>query len=672
MMMRSSLLLVCGGLWLATNVLAAERRPGEVLTLNRRIDPTTATMAPLASIAPTAVVVDGDSYLAMGSSSGGAGLVRKVWRHEPATGRQTLLAVTSIPGNFIHGLNVLAKGAGDRVYLLSGTSVTSAEGLLEIRLDTGEQRLISETVRSLRDLVVAGNGNLVAITSPGTVVILDSEGEILATENVGSGLQALTLLSDGRVVGIAGNGLVAPNHEAQLYQVDPSSGELTSLATIPGIGIRNSTLRLSAAADGGYFVSSRVSNSNFQLFRLFPGTLDLMEIPLPEGVRIPAVSDLDVDASGDLLLTAHDTRLNAAGLFVTFRFHSETGDVSLALGNRLSPTTAGHMALGSDWALYFTSGSGSDRDRVYRQDLTTGGVTMVTSKAVEGAVLTSAAQVAVWGNDLFVINQTDNNQNSHLVRVDARSGSQTNLTMVGNRLFLRHMVYDEASGDLFLSAWGGHTEGCCGSIIRLRPEPGAVPEFVTTTGYLGNPEGLRMAPDGSLWVTGRTEDSRGVYRVDPETGEQSVITEDPRLVHPHYLALLDNGDLLIGDFGHVTDPGGRIYRRHAGTGEVTLFLDGLAGDPDWETQLSGMVDLLLVPGEEVGPVPALSMGLLADDRLRLTWTEESGPWQLDVTTDLGLEGWTEAEAEPEDRGGGVWGVDIPMSDDQQFFRLRQP
>lgn len=293
----------------------------------------------------------------------------------------------------------------------------------------------------------------------------------------------------------------------------------------------------------------------------------------------------------------------------------------------------------------------------------------MTSKEMEGAVLTSAAQIAVSGDDLFVINQTDNNQNSHLVRVNARTGSQTNLTLVGHRLFPRHMVFDEASGDLFLSAHGGHTEGCCGSIIRLRPESGAVPEFVSTTGYLGNPEGLRVAHDGSLWVTGRTENSRGVYRVDPQTGEQSVITEDPVLVRPHYLALLHNGDLLIGDFGPISDPATRIYRWHAATGEVALFLDSFFGDPDLETQLTGMVDLLVVPGEEE-QAPALNIGLLANDVLRMTWAGDTGRWQLDVATNLGAEGWTKAEVEPGAVGNGDWGVDIPISNDQQFFRLR--
>lgn len=515
-MSRPLFLLVGGALVFTLGAAAAERRPGEVLTLNRRIDPATGTAAPLASIAPTALVVDGDTYLALASGTGSSGMVRKVWRHEPATGRQTLLAVTTTPANFIHGLNVLAKGPSNRAYLLSGSSVTALQGWLEIRLDTGEQRLLTNTAVTLRDLAVAENGHLIGITTAGAVQWRNADGELLAASG-GAGLHALTQTPDGRWVGIAPNGLVAPNHQANLMEIDPDTGDLSPLATLPGMGVRNATLRLAATSDGGFVVSSHVSSSNFQLYRVLPGSFEVQEIPLATGVRIPAISDLDIDLSGDILLTAHDTRLSAAGLFVTYRIHPETGDTSLALGNRLSPTSADHMALGSDWALYFTGSGNANRDRVYRQDLSTGGVTLVTSKESEGALLTSAAQIAVSGDDVFVINQTDNNQNSHLIHVNARTGSQTYLTLVGHRLFLRHMVFDETTGDLFLNAWGGHTEGCCGSIIRLRPEPGAVPEILSTTGYLGNPEGLRVAPDGSLWVVGRTEQARGIYRVDRQT-----------------------------------------------------------------------------------------------------------------------------------------------------------
>jgi hypothetical protein len=211
------------------------------------------------------------------------------------------------------------------------------------------------------------------------------------------------------------------------------------------------------------------------------------------------------------------------------------------------------------------SGVGN-QDQVLRWDLKTGGVTVVTSGKFEGALIDRGRQIAVNGQDVYVVNE-DTGQTAHLIHVDAATGAQTFLTELGNRLFIQKMIFDEATGDLLMTTWGGHPQGAFGTVMRLHPEPGANPAAVTQTPFRGNPRGLRVAENGDIFVTGRASATHDIYRVDRTTGGWTVLSESPLFRGLLDLAILDDGKLAVGD-----GPAQAIFLVDPTTGEATELI----------------------------------------------------------------------------------------------------
>jgi hypothetical protein len=665
----------------AGHLHALEVRPGDIVTMTRRIDPATGHVDPMAPIGPLGLAPGAEDYLVLTSGPLTVGFARKLWRHSPATGRNTLLAVTGIPNNFVLGPNLVAKGPGNRAYILAGSGTASIQGLLEIDLTTGEQQLIPNALLEsagprpiMNDLVVADDGSLVLPSLAGGVLLIRPDGEVQAGAASANTIQALAKNLQGRIFGLAPTLLVAPSDATDLLEINVETGEATLLATLPGIGVRNSTLRLAAGPDGHFYVSSAVSSSVFSLHRVHGETFERTEIPLPPYVRMDLATDLDMDENGYLLLTAKDTALRASGVQIVFRIDPHTGTTTRVLGNRLEPVSVLHFAVGSNFDVFFTAGGNTGLQRVFRQDLVTGVVTLVTSPAVENpAITTRASQIAVNGHDIYVIDQTDNNQDSHLIHVDARTGEQTYLTFLGHRLFPSFMTLDPVAGDLIISAIAGHTTGCCGSIVRVRPELDATPTQVTQTGHLGNPRGIRVAPNGDIYVIGRTADSAGVYRVDPQTGTQSIVSESPLFIAPLALEILDNGDLLVADPGNPTTPHITLFRVDAATGETTVFVSHEAGTREAENQFS-FIDLARVPNPEPtdpgDPEPILSATVTETGTLRILWPAVAGSWMLEHASAPNAAQWDPVTTAPHSEPDGSQIVDLATEDPERYFRLR--
>jgi DNA-binding beta-propeller fold protein YncE len=79
------------------------------------------------------------------------------------------------------------------------------------------------------------------------------------------------------------------------------------------------------------------------------------------------------------------------------------------------------------------------------------------------------------------------------------------------------------------------------------------PETYSCTASIGNgpplgyPEGIAVEPDGSLVVV----DSGNVVRVDPDTGDRTVIGTGPPLDFPEGIAVEPDGSLVVVDSGNV-------------------------------------------------------------------------------------------------------------------------
>jgi len=548
--------------------VALDVATGDLLTRQVRIKPVTAELDPIAPITPTGVaVVDGDYIvLDFGGPDDTGQLVRKLWRYSPATGKQSLVAVTDISISHLPDKNVIAAGAGDEIYIVDNDSNT----LIGIDITNGQQRQIPNadlgTGRSsfLLDLVVAPNGNLVAPSHDGGVLILDTNGNTLANPGGLLSITGLAVTADGRVLGIAPK-ISSVSPDAELVEVNTTTGALTSLATLPGLGgLQGTTVRITEGADGDYFVTFFDSRNPSRLVRVNQQNFAQTEIPLPPSVEIVNPADIDVDTNGDILLVAHENSVTS-GTFTLIRIDPDNFSSSTALGSSIMGP---NVALGREGIAY----SVDYDDRVLKLNLYTGETTIVTSSLTSGALISRANSIAVSGNDIYVINRGEGSAltaNASLINVNASTGQQTLLTNLGQGLLLggeSDMLFDENTGELLFVAASKNVAGK--AVMRVRPETGAVPQVISEGGKLQSVSGMKLAANGDLIVSNWSV-NLGVYRINRNTGAQTVISESPLFVLPSDVEREVNGDVLVSDDGANV-----VYRIAAAGGAVSIFASG--------------------------------------------------------------------------------------------------
>ena len=574
--------------------LALDVATGDLLTRQVRIKSVTAELDPVAPITPTGVAVVNGDYIVLdfGGPDDTGQLVRKLWRYSPATGKQSLVAVTDIPITHLPDKNVIAAGSGNEIYIVDNDSNT----LTGIDITNGQQRQIPNadlgTGRSgfLLDLVVAPDGNLVAPSQDGGVLILDTDGNTLANPVSQLNITGLAVTADNRVLGIAPLGLTS-SPDAELVEINTTTGALNSLATLPGLGARYSTARITEGGDGDYFVSYWDSGDASRLVRIDQQSFDQMEIPLPTDVEIVNPMDIDVDTNGDILLVAHENSVRS-GTFTLIRINPDDSSASIALGASLMGP---NVALGTDGAAY----SVDFDDRILKLNLYTGGTTVVTSSLTSGALISFANSIARSGNDLYVIDRGDgtSSSNASLVKVNATTGQQTLLTNLGSNLYAGSgkspMLFDVNTGELLFVARSKIVNGH--AIMRVRPATGAVAQVISEGDKLQAVSGMKLAANGDLIVS-NWAGNLGVYRVNRNTGAQTVISESPLFVLPSDVELEDNGDVLVSDDGANV-----VYRIAATGGAVSIFASG--GTFSEENRLTAPGMLLRVGPDNVISLP---------------------------------------------------------------------
>jgi gluconolactonase len=109
-----------------------------------------------------------------------------------------------------------------------------------------------------------------------------------------------------------------------------------------------------------------------------------------------------------------------------------------------------------------------------------------------------------------------------------------------------------------------------GRVFRVSPAG----EFEAVAEYDGEPNGLKVAPDGRILIT---DYRHGIMALDPATGTvQTVVGRrwSERFKGVNDLAFAANGDLLFTDQGQtgLQDPTGRVYRLRP-DGRLDLLLD---------------------------------------------------------------------------------------------------
>lgn len=276
------------------------------------------------------------------------------------------------------------------------------------------------------------------------------------------------------------------------------------------------------------------------------------EIPLPAfDFELNLFFDLDVASDGRVLIGIEDRRArrsNEVGYPVILGIDPDTFATEIAVGG-WSPTITipGFTAMGQDNALYITGDRGGEH-RVLRQDLKTGGITVVTNSSFEGAVLNSTGAIAVHGDDIYVINNSGSPDWEQLVHVDRVTGQQTLLGSFGGRLMVQQMHFDPEDGSLLLAALGATAESYR-SILRVVPQANPTFQRVNASPLPGNPMFFDIAPDGSLVVYTTESEGSFLYRIERDTGSFSRIGD--RVLPPNYtgpLVVLDDGTIVARGF----------------------------------------------------------------------------------------------------------------------------
>jgi PKD domain-containing protein len=148
-----------------------------------------------------------------------------------------------------------------------------------------------------------------------------------------------------------------------------------------------------------------------------------------------------------------------------------------------------------------------------------------------------------------------------ILRADPATGGLTEISRNGSQGDLFRHPYDIAvagDGSLLVADMGAfatstdHTAD--GRIIRVDPVTGQQ-SIVTSGNLLVDPAGLTIAPDGLIYVVENvgTLGTPSVISVNPATGAQALVTQGGQLCYPFGIAAEADGSLLVTNYGDFSD-----------------------------------------------------------------------------------------------------------------------
>jgi hypothetical protein len=148
-----------------------------------------------------------------------------------------------------------------------------------------------------------------------------------------------------------------------------------------------------------------------------------------------------------------------------------------------------------------------------------------------------------------------------ILRADPATGGLAEISRNGSQGDLFRHPYDIAvagDGSLLVADMGAfatstdHTPD--GRIIRVDPVTGNQ-SLVTMGNLLVDPAGLAIAPDGLIYVVENvgTMGAPSVVSVNPATGAQTLVTQGGQLCYPFGIAVHPNGSLLVTSYGDFSD-----------------------------------------------------------------------------------------------------------------------
>jgi DNA-binding beta-propeller fold protein YncE len=220
---------------------------------------------------------------------------------------------------------------------------------------------------------------------------------------------------------------------------------------------------------------------------------------------------------------------------------------------------------------------------VIRVDPLTGVQSLVSS----GGEFYDPAGIAVAPDgQLYVVDNRAPDDDGAVIRIDPRTGAQTLVTERTeepgrDELDLPFGIAVEGDGNLVVTNRVSPDQippGCqaLGKVVRVNPVSG-VQHVVGNAESISWPLGLVVAPDGGIVVANECSRHGGLIRVDPLGGDQIQVTpngEQDVLVTPERVTLDPAGALLVSDFSLGPDQDGGIVRVDPETGDQTLVRAG--------------------------------------------------------------------------------------------------
>jgi DNA-binding beta-propeller fold protein YncE len=148
-----------------------------------------------------------------------------------------------------------------------------------------------------------------------------------------------------------------------------------------------------------------------------------------------------------------------------------------------------------------------------------------------------------------------------ILRADPATGGLTEVSRNGSQGNLFRHPYDvavAADGSLLVADMGAYATPTDrtpdGRIVRVDPVTGQQ-SIVSSGNLLVDPAGLTVAPDGGIYVVenvGATGQP-GVVSVNPATGAQTLVTQGGQLCYPFGIAIHPSGHVLVTDYGDFSD-----------------------------------------------------------------------------------------------------------------------
>jgi sugar lactone lactonase YvrE len=148
-----------------------------------------------------------------------------------------------------------------------------------------------------------------------------------------------------------------------------------------------------------------------------------------------------------------------------------------------------------------------------------------------------------------------------ILRANPATGALTEISRNGAQGELFSHPYDlavAADGGLLVADMGAYATPSDrtpdGRIIRVDPVTGQQ-SLVTSGNLLVDPAGLAVAPNGVIYVVENVGlvGQPGVVAVNPATGAQTLVTQGGQLCYPFGIAVHPNGSVLVTNYGDFND-----------------------------------------------------------------------------------------------------------------------